>query len=719
MKFISSRNNFISDSNLNMINESMLYYSPPFRSILKTIDSEISKALLDVEFTDVKPDMTFIDLEEKPGFISFTQINKAKKVVEDEFPNADFEKGTIRSGEDSVENKIDTSMIQFLYNAKNNKDLKDSVPFVKSRNKTKIGKFINKTFPGKFTDKQIEDFVNKFKGISESDGDKFKMVTGDELLKYYHCDNYENSKGTLGSSCMKNDSNQNSLEWYANNGQSVKLLVLLNSGGWVKARSLVWKINNPDKFEYVMDRIYYNEDHLVEKFKDYAKSKGWAYKTNQSYSSKDISFNGNIVRGNHYITMGYNPDYYPYLDTFSYYDSDKYILSNDPIFGDLTLDGTEGDAMGTFAGDSRIYSEYEGESILMDQSVYSDRYNTYLYDYNAVRSIITNDYLPKDENFSVFSFKYNDYIPTDDAIDVYIRSDRSESDWFLKEREGDEFIELAIGEYYRIDLIIEDVFGDIQLKDECLKVSRTSTLSIDYVSKSLAKGFNIIDETELFNVESMEFDEYILKDKLYEMIFKKSIENPYDWIEKLKDYTNNTKEPTEFNMVLNLIDSLEGYTKSREKNDLVGMFKIKYGTNKGEIINEIKESYKKLFKTDSFREEYERLSTSDTYKGLKIDIDEVKENILISVDVELKRKHESNPKNEDAKTTNERHLKTFNEVSGKNLSWDQFSFMILTKTMSFSKEDIYINGIKHEYGEIDKIYDYIYTLDILKKEKLL
>ena len=718
MRFIISRNNFISDNNFNMINESMLYYSPPFREMLKTIDSEISKSLLDVEFTDVKPDMTFIDLEEKTGFISFTQIKKAQKVAEDEFTDIDLEKGTIGKGGD--EKKINTSMIQFLYNAKNNKDLKDSVPFVKSRNKTKIGKFINKIFPGKFTDKQIEDFVNKFKSINEKKEDRFELVTGDELLKYYLCSNYENFKGTLGSSCMKDGVNQSSLEWYAENEQSVKLLVLLNNDDKVKARALVWKLNNPDKFEYVMDRIYYNEDHLVEKFKDYAKDKGWGYKTKQN-SFGSISFNGKQATNDYYITMGYDPDYYPYLDTFKYYSKAKTMLSNNPDFGDFVLEGTEGQPI----GDDIIYSEYEDESIPLEHSVYSHTEETYLSDYNAVLSTMLNDYLPKD--ISVFSYKYNSYIPEEGAISVFIRSNRSESDWFLKEREGDEFIELSVGEYYKIDLIVEDVYGDKQLKDECSKVSRTSTLSmrnpksdkLNFISKNIAKGFNIVDETELFNIESMEFDEYILEDKLYEMIFKNSNENPYEWIKKLKDYTDNTKEPIKFNMILNLIDSLEEYTKLWEKNSLVDMFKIKYGTNKEEILNEIKEGFRKLFKTDAFKKEYKRLSSSDTYKGLGMSIDEVKENILISIDVELKRKYESNPKNEDTKTINERHLKTFNEVSGKNLSWDQFSFIVLVKTISFMKEDIYINGIKHEYSEIDKIYDYIYILDILKKKNRL
>jgi hypothetical protein len=43
--------------------------------------------------------------------------------------------------------------------------------YTKSRNSLRIGRFINKVFPGKYNDKQIEEFVNKFKAAIEVQGE--------------------------------------------------------------------------------------------------------------------------------------------------------------------------------------------------------------------------------------------------------------------------------------------------------------------------------------------------------------------------------------------------------------------------------------------------------------------------------------------------------------------------------------------------------------------
>ena len=44
------------------LNESVLYFSPPFREKLKNVNSRISQMLLDLEGTDVMSDVTFIDI---------------------------------------------------------------------------------------------------------------------------------------------------------------------------------------------------------------------------------------------------------------------------------------------------------------------------------------------------------------------------------------------------------------------------------------------------------------------------------------------------------------------------------------------------------------------------------------------------------------------------------------------------------------------------------
>ena len=71
------------------VNESMIYYTKEFKDSLYklSLKNKIAKDLIDVEYTDVKPDMTFIGISDKEGYFSFTQIKKAvnslKKSVEE------------------------------------------------------------------------------------------------------------------------------------------------------------------------------------------------------------------------------------------------------------------------------------------------------------------------------------------------------------------------------------------------------------------------------------------------------------------------------------------------------------------------------------------------------------------------------------------------------------------------------------------------------------
>jgi len=159
MKYINSRNTFNINSR---IDESMLYLSPKFRDKLSTIkDNEIVDSIMSVQLTDVKPDITFVDITDKEGFISFTQINKADRLVRQQHANVDVingKYGTPTAGNQDRRDDITNKQVDFLYD----NDTKNSSPirtglFTKGRNEMKIGKFVSKLFPGKFNDKEIEE----------------------------------------------------------------------------------------------------------------------------------------------------------------------------------------------------------------------------------------------------------------------------------------------------------------------------------------------------------------------------------------------------------------------------------------------------------------------------------------------------------------------------------------------------------------------------------
>ena len=81
------------------------------------------------------------------------------------------------------------------------------------RTKIKIGRFIRK-FLTEFSisnfninDNAIERFVNLYKSFFSRDKSKLKIVSGEDILKYYLEDNYHLSNGmkigTLWNSCMR------------------------------------------------------------------------------------------------------------------------------------------------------------------------------------------------------------------------------------------------------------------------------------------------------------------------------------------------------------------------------------------------------------------------------------------------------------------------------------------------------------------------------------
>ena len=86
---ISKYNSFLSELLLERaINESILYYSPDLRKIINKIDSDIALDLRRSETSDIKPDVTFVDLDQE-GYLSFSTMRNAKKNIVEKFPHLD------------------------------------------------------------------------------------------------------------------------------------------------------------------------------------------------------------------------------------------------------------------------------------------------------------------------------------------------------------------------------------------------------------------------------------------------------------------------------------------------------------------------------------------------------------------------------------------------------------------------------------------------------
>jgi hypothetical protein len=221
-------------------------------------------------------------------------------------------------------------------------------PWVNGRVKIKIGRFV-KRFLTEFSfinfhidDKLIEKFVNIYKSYFSRDISKLKIVEGEDILNYYLEFNYHtlngNKNGSLWNSCMRQPNRNKFMRLYAENPNKVKMLVFFSDEGKVRARALLWygvkDHKNPDVEYKFMDRVYFYYDHDVNFFKEWAKENGYLTKWEQSAKSQMyFDENGEPVNKSLYVILDkVNFPYYPYLDTFKFFNCIKSRFSNSDYY---------------------------------------------------------------------------------------------------------------------------------------------------------------------------------------------------------------------------------------------------------------------------------------------------------------------------------------------------------------------------------------------------
>ena len=219
------------------------------------------------------------------------------------------------------------------------------------RQTIKIGRFVKKFLTDNafqefgISDSDVERFVNSYKSYFNYDPSKLQIAEGEDVKKYYLEDNYFRPDGcrygTLWNSCMRQSERNKFMNLYVLN--DVKMLVLFSEDGKVRARALLWeevKEFDSDKTYKFMDRIYTVYDHDVDIFKKWAKENGYLTKWEQNAKSElYIDVDGNPERMHLYVILDkHNLSYYPYLDTFKYYEIWKGRFSNSQNYNfDYTL----------------------------------------------------------------------------------------------------------------------------------------------------------------------------------------------------------------------------------------------------------------------------------------------------------------------------------------------------------------------------------------------
>lgn len=147
------------------------------------------------------------------------------------------------------------------------------------KNSLKIGRFVKKIFKDKFTDSEIEVFVNLWKSYLNDEKYELELVKGEDIRKYYCRDNQDTYEGScLYNSCYnwatkedKHKDNDNNLykqlEFYVKN-PNIGLLVLKEKGAEkIKARALTWFSNNGN---VLIDHIFYTNQYDRYFYRKYA-----------------------------------------------------------------------------------------------------------------------------------------------------------------------------------------------------------------------------------------------------------------------------------------------------------------------------------------------------------------------------------------------------------------------------------------------------------------
>jgi len=249
-------------------------------------------------FPDSKIKQNYFDLVDKDDMVGFINQSKVKDKMDDVYDNP---------------------------------ELPYTIP---GRGEVKIGKIINYICSLRnisVTDSDRENFVNAWKASSVDSSIQFKLVSGDDIVKYYHYENYYLRSGSLGGSCMSDESDS-IFKIYSENPDKVKLLIYVDSDDKVHGRALVWKVKkSPCESKYFMDRVYTNRDSDVNRFKEFADSQNWFYKRKMNSHVDDnvlFIYKGQDVAGEVKLKLKGDFSNYPFIDTMCFLSKDKDSLSN-------------------------------------------------------------------------------------------------------------------------------------------------------------------------------------------------------------------------------------------------------------------------------------------------------------------------------------------------------------------------------------------------------
>jgi hypothetical protein len=320
--------------------------SESFIKRCKKIDSPISKALIDMDRK--LSSYTFIDDNLDGETIQYTESERAIDLLVKKH---------------GAYGKFDPQ--RYLQNMPNPEP--DNQFWMSNRVDIKIGRFVRRFLGDGFTDKEIEDFVNKWKSSFKSEGEKFEIRTGNGIVDAYDTTNYHGEEGynPLWNSCMNDRTDLVDFYLYV---EDLKMVILLDSENKIMGRALLW---TDDEGRKLLDRVYYINDKDYYKFINLAKENGWYYKKRNISGGSTWIINGEEqkIRAKVKYPIESISDLFPYVDSFYYLDDKNGYLSNyEPDSSYYVLNDTDGQ----YEYYSGVYDVYGNRVDDEDDYIYSE-----------------------------------------------------------------------------------------------------------------------------------------------------------------------------------------------------------------------------------------------------------------------------------------------------------------------------------------------------------
>ena len=266
----------------------------------------------------------------------------------------------------------------------------------RNRQTGKAARIFQKLLKREFKTREWEIFTNLFKA-ELCQCAEFELVEGEDIRYWYLDEHYYKCDGTLGNSCMRYSHAQPFFDMYVDNAK----MLITKKDGLLTGRAIVWEVDGVT----ILDRIYTCFDYLENCFIDYAKEHKWWIRANnsllstgedQEWYSPDDDYTDINTRAFE-ITLKKSYEYYPYVDSFRYFDGDKTIYTTNGN-GAFVLDSTDGEYRGdtyTCENCGAVFHGYDGDT--PDELHWSDWAEAYYCDDCCWFCEGLDDYVPNSE----------------------------------------------------------------------------------------------------------------------------------------------------------------------------------------------------------------------------------------------------------------------------------------------------------------------------------